>query len=117
VRSDEQAVTGDQLTTLTAAALKEVPGGTVIRVETDAGDAAYEAHLTKADGRPATVKFDDSLAVTAVQDGMGKGDPAPAGALPAGATSTPPAGATSTPPAGASGTAGPAGPPSASTTA
>src|SRR5664280_2270750 len=62
--------------TLRAAALKAVPGGTVYRIETDAGDGTYEAHMTKADGTLVTVKFDQSLAVTQVEDGMGTGDPA-----------------------------------------
>ena len=72
VRSDEKLVTGSDLTTLKAAALKAVPGGTIIRVETDSGDATYEAHMTKSDGSLVTVKFDKSLAVTSVEDGMGK---------------------------------------------
>lgn len=76
VRSDEKAVTAAQAATLKAAALKAVPGGTVIRVETDAGDAAYEAHMRKADGTLVTVKFDKNLAVVKVESGMGQGDPA-----------------------------------------
>jgi hypothetical protein len=79
VRSDEKAVSSAQAKTLTAAALKAVPGGTVIRVETDAGDAAYEAHMRKADGTLVTVKFDHNLAVVRVESGMGQGDPRPAG--------------------------------------
>jgi hypothetical protein len=75
VRSDEQVVTGAKAETLKAAALKAVPGGTVIRVETDAGDGAYEAHMTKSDGTRVTVKFDKDYAVTAVEAGMGTGDP------------------------------------------
>ena len=78
-RGDEQAVTPAQNEALRAAALKAVPGGTVHRVETDAGDAAFEAHMTKADGAEVTVKFDENLAVIEVQEGMGKGDPAPPG--------------------------------------
>lgn len=42
-----------------------------------AGDGAYEAHMTKADGTMVTVKFDTSLSVITVEDGMGLGDPAP----------------------------------------
>jgi hypothetical protein len=80
VRSDEKAASTADTATLTAAALKAVPGATVYRVETDAGDAAYEVHLTKADGSLATVKFDKNLAVLRVESGMGQGDPAPAGA-------------------------------------
>jgi hypothetical protein len=75
VRSDEQAVSSALEAELKAAALKAVPGGTVIRVETDAGDAEYEAHMRKADGTLVTVKFDASKAVIGVEDGMGKGDP------------------------------------------
>ncbi|MEO6501168.1 MAG: hypothetical protein ABIQ09_04575 [Jatrophihabitantaceae bacterium] len=78
VRGDEKTVTDAQAAALKAAALKAVPGGTVYRVETDAGDATFEAHMTKADGTEVTVKFDEKLAVIEVQDGMGKGDPKPA---------------------------------------
>jgi hypothetical protein len=72
VRSDEKAVSSADDAVLRAAALKAVPGGTVIRIETDSGDATYEAHMKKADGTLATVKFDANKAVTAVEDGMGK---------------------------------------------
>ena len=78
VRSDEQSVSSADEAKLRAAALKAVPGGTVYRVETDAGDGEYEAHMTKADGTEVTVKFDKNLAVTQVENGMGAGDPAPA---------------------------------------
>lgn len=80
VRSDEKAVSSADAAALKAAALKAVPGGTVYRVETDAGDAAYEAHMTKADGTDVTVKFDKNLKVIKVESGMGQGDPAPNGA-------------------------------------
>jgi uncharacterized membrane protein YkoI len=83
VRSDEKSVSASTAATLKAAALKAVPGGTVYRVETDAGDAAYEAHMTKADGSLVTVKFDKNLKVIKVETGMGQGDPAPAGQPPA----------------------------------
>ena len=91
VRSDENSVSATTLATLRTAALKAVPGGTVYRVETDAGDGAYEAHMTKADGTHVTVKFDKAFKVTAVQDGMGAGGPGgPSGGMgqggPAGAT-------------------------------
>lgn len=98
VRSDETVVTGAKAATLKAAALKAVPGAAVIRVETDAGDGAYEVHLKKADGSLATVKFDQSLAVTATETGMGKGDPAPSGSSAGGAA-----------PSGSSGSAAPTG--------
>ncbi len=74
-RDDEKAVSGSTAATLKAAALKAVPGGTVYRVESDAGDGTYEAHMTKADGTEVTVKFDKFLAVTKIESGMGAGDP------------------------------------------
>src|SRR3954471_10203402 len=75
VRSDEKVLTGTNAQKAKAAALKAVPGGTVIRVETDAGDGVYEAHMKKADGSLVTVKLDKSFAVTKVESGMGLGDP------------------------------------------
>jgi hypothetical protein len=85
VRSDEKAVSDAIAATLKAKALAAVPGGTVYRVETDAGDGTYEAHMTKADGSLVTVKFDANLNVKSVESGMGQGDPAPAGGQPGGA--------------------------------
>jgi hypothetical protein len=79
VRSDEKSVSDATAVTLRAAALKAVPGATVYRIETDAGDGVYEAHMKKADGSLVTVKFDKNLQVTKVESGMGAGDPAPAG--------------------------------------
>jgi hypothetical protein len=79
VRSDEKIVTGATAATLRAAALKAVPGASVYRIETDAGDGAHEVHMKKADGSLVTVKFDKNLKVTKVESGMGAGDPAPAG--------------------------------------
>src|SRR5436190_21569506 len=61
-RSDETLLTGDALAKVKAAAESKVPGGTVVRVETDAdGNATYEAHMTKADGTPVTVYVDSSF--------------------------------------------------------
>jgi hypothetical protein len=77
VRSDEKALSAGDAAKAKAAALKAVPGGTVYRVETDAGDGVYEAHMTKADGTEVTVKLDKNFKVTAVESGMGKGDPRP----------------------------------------
>lgn len=70
-RSDEKLLTGTLAAQAEAAALKAVPGATVIRVETDADGAVYEAHLKKPDGSLVTVKFDKNFAVTAIQAGMG----------------------------------------------
>jgi hypothetical protein len=82
VRGDEQALSSADAAALKAAALKAVPGGTVYRVESDAGDGAYEAHMTKVDGSAVTVKFDKNMAVIKVEAGMGTGDPGPAGQQP-----------------------------------
>ena len=77
VRNDEKSLSASVTATLKAAAVKAVPGGTVYRVESDAGDGSYEAHVTKADGTLVTVKFAKDLTVTKVETGMGAGDPAP----------------------------------------
>jgi len=79
VRSDESSLSSADAATVKAAALKAVPGGTVYRIEADAGDGAYEAHMTRSDGSLVTVKLDKSFTVTAVEDGMGTGDPRPGG--------------------------------------
>jgi hypothetical protein len=67
-RSDETLLTGDALAKVTAIAKTKVAGGTIIRVETDAdGVAAYEAHMTKADGSPVTVYVDKDFNFVSVQ--------------------------------------------------
>ena len=68
--------TGDTATKVRELALAKVPGGTIVRVETDAdGNAAYEAHMTKSDGTPVTVYVNKQFEVVGEQTGM----PAPAG--------------------------------------
>src|SRR5215213_288568 len=62
----ETPLTGDDLTKATEGA---VDGATVERAETDAEGAAFEVHVTKADGSRATVKLDASFNVTSVEDG------------------------------------------------
>ena len=67
-RSDETLLTGDALAKVTAIAKEKVPGGTIVRVETDAdGNAAYEAHMTKADGTPVTVYVDKNFDFVSVE--------------------------------------------------
>jgi len=67
-RPDETLLTGDALAKVSAAALAKVSGGTIVRVETDAdGNAAYEAHMTKADGTPVTVYVDKQYDVVSVE--------------------------------------------------
>ena len=70
-RPDETLLTGDTATKVQAAAVAKVPGGTVVRVETDAdGNAAYEVHMTAKDGTPTTVYVDKQFDVVSVQTGM-----------------------------------------------
>ena len=53
---------------MTAIANAKVPGGTVVRVETDAdGNATYEAHMTKSDGTPVTVYVDGNFNFVSVE--------------------------------------------------
>jgi hypothetical protein len=67
-RSDETLLTGDALAKVKAIAEDKVPGGTIVRIETDAdGVAAYEAHMTRADGSPVTVYVDRSFAFVSVR--------------------------------------------------
>jgi len=67
-RSDETPLTGDALAKVTAIAKAKVPGGTIVRVETDAdGNAAYEAHTTKSDGTPVTVYVNKDFEFVSVE--------------------------------------------------
>jgi hypothetical protein len=67
-RTDETLLTGTTAEQVKAAALAEVDGATVVRVETDAdGHAKYEAHIVKADGTPATVYVDENFDVVGVE--------------------------------------------------
>jgi len=71
---DETPLTGEMLSKATAAALAKVPGGKVVRAETDGGgDAAYEVHMTNASGAPVTVHLDKSFAVVSVDTDEGRG--------------------------------------------
>jgi hypothetical protein len=88
-RSDETPMTGDALSKVTAAAKAKVSGGTIIRVETDAdGNAAYEAHMVKADGTPVTVYVNKQFEVVSVESGM-PGPPGGGQARPSSSSSGP----------------------------
>lgn len=67
----EALLTGTTADKVKAAALVAVPGATVQRVENDAEGAVYEAHVVKADGTKATVKFDANFVVTGIETGHG----------------------------------------------
>jgi len=75
-RSDETLLTGTTAEQVKAAALAEVGSdATVERVETDAdGNAAYEAHVVKADGTHVTVYVDEAFKVVSVEERAARGD-------------------------------------------
>jgi hypothetical protein len=74
-RPDETLLTGDTKSKVEAVATAKLSGATIVRTETDAdGNAAYEVHMVRADGTPATVYVDKQFDVVSVQTGM----PAPA---------------------------------------
>ena len=65
----EELLTGDTASKVRAAALAKVSGGTIQRVETDAdGNAAYEAHILKADGSLVTVYVNKQFDVVGVEN-------------------------------------------------
>jgi uncharacterized membrane protein YkoI len=64
----ETALTGDTADKVKAAAEAKVPGGTVLRVETDSDSSSpYEAHVRKADGSEVVVLVNSSFEATSVQ--------------------------------------------------
>ena len=65
----EEVLTGDTASSVEAAVLAAYPDATIERMETDAEGAAYEAHVTLADGSRATVKLDASFTVTGTETG------------------------------------------------
>jgi hypothetical protein len=70
-RSNETLLTGDAAAKVRQAALAKVPNGTVVRVETDAdGNAAYEAHMVRADGTPVTIYVNRQFEVVSVETGV-----------------------------------------------
>jgi uncharacterized membrane protein YkoI len=73
-RSDETLLSGDAAAKVRAAALAEFPGATIERLETDAdGNAAYEAHMQKADGSRVTVYVNREFEVVGSEEGHGRG--------------------------------------------
>ena len=69
-RADETLLSGNAEAQVRKAALAEVSGGTIERVETDAdGNAAYEAHMVKSDGSRVTVYVNKSFEVVSVSTG------------------------------------------------
>jgi hypothetical protein len=83
----ETLLTGDTAAKVKKAAQDKVPGGTILRVETDSAGSPYEAHVRKSNGSEVVVKVDKAFQATDVQNGPGG------------------------PPRGGPGAGGPAGPP------
>lgn len=78
----ETLLIGATASKVEAAALAEVPGGTIIRVETDSAGSPYEAHVRTSDGSIVTVYVDKDFTVTSTVSGFGSG--APGSAQPSG---------------------------------
>ena len=71
-RGDQKALTGDTAAKVKAAALKKVPGATVLRVESGGhGGAAYHAHVRKSDGTEVVVLVNKDFEATSVEE-MGR---------------------------------------------
>ena len=70
--SGETPLTGPTAAKVKEAALAEVKGGSIVRVETDSdSDSPYEAHVRKSDDGQVTVLVDRAFKVTAVEGGPG----------------------------------------------
>ena len=67
----EAILTEDDAAKVQAAVEAAYPDATIERMETDAEGAAFEAHVTLADGSDATVKLDAAFTVTETIDGHG----------------------------------------------
>lgn len=76
-RPQQTEVTGTAAEKIRAAVLAKEPGATILRIEQDA--QGYHAHITKADGTPATVRLNAQFAVTAAEAGRGPGGAAAPG--------------------------------------
>ena len=94
----ETPLTGDDLTKATAAAATAAPGATVVRAETDADGAAFEVHITMADGSRATVELNSDFTVKAISTdqsgGRGHGGRGHGAVAPAAGTSATPSSTT-----------------------
>jgi hypothetical protein len=71
----ETLLTGTTAEKVKAAAQAAVPGGTIIRVETDSAGSPYEAHVRKSDGTEVRLKIDSIFRVTSIESGPPGGPP------------------------------------------
>jgi len=68
-RPKQEQLTGASAGKVTAAALDEEPGATVLRVESGGhGGSAYHAHVRKSDGTEVEVLVNEQFEVTAVKE-------------------------------------------------
>jgi uncharacterized membrane protein YkoI len=68
-RGDQRALTGDTAAKVKAAALKKVPGATVLRVQSGGhGGSAYHAHVRKSDGSEVVVLVNKDFEATSVEE-------------------------------------------------
>ncbi len=71
---NETLLTGTDLQKATDAANTAVPGGTIIRAETNSSGASpYEVHMKKTDGTEVTVELDSNFGAVATVSGFGGG--------------------------------------------
>lgn len=69
--ANEMLLSDDVEAQVSNAALAEISGGTIVRLETDPdGSAAYEAHIVKSDGSHVTVYVNESFDVVSVSYGL-----------------------------------------------
>src|SRR3954447_16573519 len=85
----ETLLTDGTATKVRQAAQDKVPGGTILRVETDSDGSPYEAHVQKSDGSEVVVKVNKDFKATDVQSGPGgprggRGGGGPGAGAPAG---------------------------------
>jgi len=69
----ETVLTGDTAVKVKAAVVAAEPTATIIRLETDSGGHAYEAHVKLADGTVKTLYFNSSFAADGSDTGFGGG--------------------------------------------
>jgi hypothetical protein len=67
-RGAQTALTGDTAAKVKAAALEEVPGGTVLRTERGGHGATFHAHVRKSDGTEVVVLVDSDFEATSVKE-------------------------------------------------
>ena len=68
----EVLLSGESDAKARVAALAAVPGGTILRVESDAEGSVYKAHMKNPVGTPVTVKMDAHFKVIGIEQQLGQ---------------------------------------------